>query len=540
MCISSLIKKLVQSSFLFLIVFQYGKLEILATTPSPQPLTFKTILLNYYSSETYFNPITDEKTNILDFGMLLVPIPSPSPSPSPSPTARPSVSPSVSPSARPTPSSSPRSSPRTSPISSPQAKPNILFIVADDQPLESLSRMPFLRSRTNWFNFNKAYVNVSVCCPSRATMLSGKYSHHTGVESNGVGILLDTNKTLPVWLNNAGYRTGLIGKYLNYYPFGGANFVPPGWDHWVVFTPEEDVSKFYYNYSLYENGQLRNYGSSSADYSTDVLKQKALNFINVNSSDPFFLMWTPHTPHEPFTPAPRHESANVGNVTDPPNFNEDDVSDKPQWIKDLGKRPAAEMRANKLAQYRMLLSVDEAIQEFIQALTSSGKINNTIIIYVSDNGYTHGEHRWFRKNCVYEECTHVPLLIYHPNFPGRVINNLVGNMDITATIVEMAGAQANAMDGISMMPLIRNTGNFARTSVLLRMRGDTNPTPGQLQREYWGLRKGKWKYAEFVNTGEKELYDLETDPYELNNLAANPDYGSIVAQLHNEVNQLNN
>ena len=156
--------------------------------------------------------------------------------------------------------------------------------------------MPYTNGRSDWTRFGNAFVNNPLCCPSRATILSGQYSHHHHVEENDLGNRFDASSTVATWLNSAGYRTGLVGKYLNGYPFGRALYKPPGWDSWYSFTSEPQ----YYNYSLYENSVKRSYGSEVSAYSTDVLTSKAVSFIKSSSNDPFFLYYAPKTPHNPF------------------------------------------------------------------------------------------------------------------------------------------------------------------------------------------------------------------------------------------------
>ena len=414
-------------------------------------------------------------------------------------------------------------------IAQASSKPNIVLIVTDDQHMHHLKNMPYLSNnpKGHWVTFTNAFENVPLCCPSRANILSGQYAHHTGVNSNG-GTRFRDDSTIATWLKSTGYKTALVGKYLNGYPFTGKALIPPGWDYWVAFYEGQD----YYNYQLYENGTLNSYGSTAQEYSTDVFYNRAISFLNTTSSDqPFFLYFAPQAPHQNFTPAPRHAGLySTLPIFYGPNFNEADVSDKPAWVRtlplltrntDTGQRKASET----------LLAVDEAIQGIMENIESKGQLDNTVIMFITDNGFSFGAHRWQEKRCVYEECVKTPLMIRFPWTDTRTESRLVQSIDLAPTIAELAQVTpTHQVDGRSLLPLLNNTATGWRSSILLEYQDNTT-TP----RPFWAIRTLEWKYVELNTTGEKELYDLVNDPYELQNLANLPEYASVQSSLAAEL-----
>jgi len=406
-------------------------------------------------------------------------------------------------------------------------RPNIVLIVSDDQRYESLEKMPFMGQRLGtgyWNLFTNAYDNVALCCPSRSTILSGLYSHHTGVEDNNKMRLFNENDNLATKLNASGYHTGLIGKYLNKWIDGRTPYTPPGWDTFQAFVVPD-----YYNYEIYRaSGEITKYGVSASDYSTDVVGQKAVDYLK-NVKEPFFLYFAPYSTHYPYKPAPRHLNADVGEISFNPSFNEADVSDKPTWVKNLPLRDPLLMEENLTAQYRMGLSLDEWIEKMNTTLLDRNILSRTIIIYISDNAHSWGEHRHVAKVCEYDSCNHILLLVRYPFRGGRKISNLVTNVDIAPTIAEIAGITLQNPDGKSLLPLLNGTGNLGRTGLLIRWGGY-----GFGITNFNGIIKPNWKYVELIN-GERELYDRNNDPYELNNVAYKPEYAQLIQQLHNEL-----
>lgn len=432
-------------------------------------------------------------------------------------------------------------SPPTPSAAAPLVKPNIIFFLTDDQTIEAIghnpSAMPYLRARLDdptdhWITFDQAFLNTPICCPTRATLFTGLYSHHTGVETNGQGAALRDfeSSTIATWLHADGYYTGLIGKYINKYPFGAPFYTPPGWDRWVANFND------FYNYTNDEDGTLIRYGSDPADYSTDVLAGKAVDFIATAPTDrPFFLYAAPKAGHDPYTPAPRDVDAFAGmRPTRSPDFNEADVSDKPTWVQHLGRMGPELIRQQDLArqhQFESLLAADDAVRDIFHALSARGELDHTVFIFMSDNGFAFGEHRWKTKKCEYEECTRTPLLIRYPGVDSRVDHSLVSSIDIAPTLAALAETQpASCVDGRSLVPLVLDRRISWRGGVLLHAIDDAYPMPG-----YWGIHTKAYLYVEFT-TGEKELYDLKgvlgpADPYELTNRVNTPAYAAVETNL---------
>jgi N-acetylglucosamine-6-sulfatase len=379
--------------------------------------------------------------------------------------------------------------------SAPTQVRNVVVIITDDQNVDSL---PVMRKLMNypegsWINFTNAFVNDSICCPARASLLTGQYSHTTGVVDNGSGNRLKDENTLPVWLDQAGFRTGLIGKYLNGYPWDkGMGYVPPGWDYFQAT------------------------GSGNVDAKTML----AVRFLNTTTS-PFFLYLAYSDPHRPARPVARYANADVFIPADPPNFNEADVSDKPTWIRSLRPLDQATIDAwhlERVASQRALLGVDDGIQQIVRTLKENNQLDNTMVIFLADHGFSWGSHRWIKKDCMYEECIRMPLLIRYPgSSTNREEARLVSNVDVAATITEYVGiAPGLPQDGRSFLSLLDNDATEWSEEVFLESHLGA-------RRTFNGIRVPRWVYAEYRN-GDKELYDLVNDPYQLQNQANNPVY----------------
>lgn len=409
---------------------------------------------------------------------------------------------------------------------------NIVLILSDDQAYESVARMPYLASRTGWYRFPNAYINNPTCCPSRATILTGQWSHHHGVEATEGAPRFDDSSTVATWLDAAGYRTGLFGKYHlgNVVENEPTTYIPPGWDEWYGWHGING-REAYYGYTLNENGVLVNYGSTPADYSTDVLAGKAVDFVNRNADSPFFLYFAPRAPHDPWTPAPRHAGTVQPAVIHPPNFNVVGT-DKPAWWAALAPRKLPDIDKARQKHWTSLLALDEAVKGIVTALKNKSLMRDTVIIYMTDNGYAFGEHRWRGKLCAYEECNHTPLLIkYLGKNDGRVLEQLVGNEDLAPTFAELADTSpASPVDGQSFLPLLRGESPANWENEVLLRSWNRGGSPGNPP-TYWGIRTPDYKYIETVDTGEIELYDLAADPFELTNVAGDPSYFSIQLEL---------
>ena len=429
--------------------------------------------------------------------------------------------------------------------------PNIVVVMTDDQDVASMESMPIVQRELvrRGVELADSYVALSECCPSRATYLTGQHAHNHGVELSrpprGGYPKLDGTNTLAVWLDEAGYRTGQIGRYLNYY--GNSNVgtdpleIPPGWDDWHV--PVEHTEFQVYDYLLNENGRLREYGDEPSDYATDVFTRRAVEFIEADDDDaPFFLSVTPMAPHSEgpldgleVTRDPRPAPRDLGRLADlplpqPASFAEPDDSDKPPLVREKARLPAASepdaaLLAVHLGRRESLLAVDRMVGEIVKALRRSGELDETYILFTSDNGYLLGQHRHQGKHLVYEESVRVPLVIRGPGLPaGETRSGLVQNIDLAPTIVDVAGAEANhEMDGVSMLPLARS-GELDRDRHLLIVY-PSSPIAFEAVRSPEGLI-----YVEYKK-GPTELYDLREDPLQLQNVAGDPGYASEEERL---------
>ncbi len=420
--------------------------------------------------------------------------------------------------------------------------PNIVFILTDDQRWDTLWAMPEVTADLvdHGVTFTNSYVSDPLCCPSRSSILTGTYSHTNHVYNNsppGGGFeKFDDHTTIATWLEDAGYRTGLFGKYLNDYATRFSSYVPPGWDKWEAFTSSGGEGN-YYGFDLSIDGVNTTFGSSV--YSTDYLAGEVTSFISSTPSDqPLFLYFAPKAPHTPAIPAIRHQHAFDGLPPwRPPSYNERDVSDKPQYIQvlpPLTKQQKNSEDAFVRHQYDTLLAVDEAVGSIVSTLESTGRLGDTMIVFASDNGLLWGEHRWTYKTLPYEESVRVPLVIrYDPlTSTARTDDHFALNIDYAPTFADLAGITPPIPeDGASLIPLLSGPPGSWRTDFLLEHYDDglERPVP-----TYCGVRSDKWAYYKY-GTDEQELYDLSVDPYQLTNLASDSHYAQILSQLHDRM-----
>lgn len=403
--------------------------------------------------------------------------------------------------------------------------PDVVVIVTDDQRFDTVWAMPTVRAELvdRGARLSNAFVVNALCCPSRTSILTGDYSHTTGVwrQSPPFGRFewFDDSSTLATWLDAAGYTTGLFGKYLDGYQHAAlTGYVPPGWDRWVAF-----VHSAYYGYKLTVDGRVEEHGSAPSDYSTDVLAARAVEFIR-SAEGPLFLEFAPAAPHAPAIPAPGDEGAFADLPPwRPAAYDEADVSDKPEWVRVLP--PITPVRAAALDdfrrnQYRSLRAVDRAIGEIVAALRDAGRLEHTLIVFTSDNGIAWGEHRWTKKEAAFEEVIRIPMIVRWDSgglVPGSRAEGLALNIDIAPTIAEAVGIESPPMDGRSLLPLLRGPSTAPwREDFLVEHLAGTNPIP-----TYCAVRSLGSLYVRYSD-GEEELYDLSSDPGELDNLAAQP------------------
>jgi len=419
-------------------------------------------------------------------------------------------------------------------------RPNVIVLMTDDQTVETLRVMPNVRRLIGdeGVTFDASYVSFSLCCPSRATFLTGQYAHNHGVLSNrppdGGYYKLDSANTLPVWLQRSGYETVLVGKYLNAYGYLNPIEVPPGWSEWRATVDPSSYN--YFNYTLNEGGTLIRFLDLPWQYQTDVIGERAVEIVQRRAPEaaPYFL-WVsflaPHAnamegqpppPGRPFgvpVPAPRHDGAFAGEpLPTPPSFNEPDVSDKPAAIRALAgidERLAGFMQENYRRRLESLLAVDEAVAKIVDAAARSGELANTLIVFTSDNGYLIGEHRIPNgKVLPYEPSVRVPLLVRGPGIPrGRRLGQPVWNGDLPATILDLAQASpGRPQDGRSLVPLFRDQErDWGRDLLLESLSGEGR------QSRYTAIHTPWYMYAEYA-TGDRELYDLRGDPDQLDSL----------------------
>jgi N-acetylglucosamine-6-sulfatase len=427
--------------------------------------------------------------------------------------------------------------PLGSKVTSTKNPPNILFVLTDDLDLAGVEYMPQVKSYLvdGGTSFSNYFVNISLCCPSRATILRGQYAHNTGVYTNqkedGSFIYLYRHglekSTIATWLKRKGYRNGYIGKYFNGYPRQAPkNYIPPGWDEWA--SPINDSGYMGYKYTLNENGNFVEYGDRPEDYNADVYTKKAQQFINQAAQDkkPFFLYISYFAPHQPAIPAPRHSELFPDAIAPrTPAFNESDVRDKPTHIRELPLLSQKETKKiDKLYQKRLrsLQAVDEGLVTLVNTLKANGQLDNTYIIFTSDNGFHLGQHRLPpQKETAYEEDIHLPLYVRGPNVPtGKTVDQIVSNVDLAPTLAELAGVKPpNFIDGRSLVSLLRRPLTIPQSwRQVLLLQHRLNPQANPLIPNYKGLRTPLCTYVQYKN-GEEELYDLRKDPYQLENLA---------------------
>lgn len=416
---------------------------------------------------------------------------------------------------------------------------NVVVIVTDDQRADSIPRdpsvMPYLQAAVEdpsdrWIVFPNAFANTPLCCPSRATLLTGRYAHEHGVLTNEDGDRLDEGSTIAALLDRAGYHTGLVGKYLNGYPFGRPPFVPQGWDRWWG-KKHEGFASLYYDSTLFRQETPIHYGTAEDDYLTDVLEAAAVDFVlEAPPEEPFFLWFAPTAPHPPWIPARRHVGAyDRMSLTPAPSVDEVDVTDKPGWVRALPRLAPRALDALLEAQRRSfetLLAVDEAVRAVVDALEVRGDLDRTVIVYVSDNGFSFGEHRWITKTCPYEECTRVPFFVRYPAGAHRVDGTVVSGVDLAPTIAELAGIEPPvSVDGVSLVPLLSGAGSTGPAGRAYSEWVGDERIPG-----WWQVRTPAFAYIE-LETGERELYDLRADPFELANVAEDPMYAAVASRL---------
>lgn len=407
---------------------------------------------------------------------------------------------------------------------------NVVVIVTDDQVEGTMDAMPITRDliRDQGVTLRDGIIPTSTCCPSRTTLLTGQYSHTTGVYRNlgpngGWSAFHSGGSeehTLAVALHDQGYRTGLFGKYLNGFALADPGYVPPGWDSFhTIYDPSSKpalAAGAYYNYELRGTGQTESFGQEPTDYSTDVIASESLNFIQTTPVDqPLFLYFAPTGPHSPFVYAPRHEGL----------WNREPVSpavkqrtaNAPSFLPQQVVNPA-HMSKNLRDQHLALMAVDEAVGQIVEALGTRSE--NTLFVYMSDNGLQFGEHGLVHKYSPYSGSTDVPMFLRWDGAirPGSTFRGIITNADLAASIADATGVSLVDADGVSFFSAQHPDG-----AALEAMADRNHPA-------YCGWRTTRYLYVYYA-TGEEELYDYRHDPYELINQANQPDYADTQAAM---------
>ncbi|WP_415909615.1 sulfatase-like hydrolase/transferase [Oleiharenicola sp. Vm1] len=431
-------------------------------------------------------------------------------------------------------------------------KPDVLFVLVDDLRWDALGYMnhPYVKTpnidrlRAQGAMMANAFVTTSICCPSRATFVTGTLANRHGVIDNeSSDYNPEVTPPLTKYLQQAGYRTAMIGKW----HMGNSGAPRPYFDFWLSFKGQG-----VYNDPLFNiNGQK----VPQKGYTTDLLTNYAIDFIKQQPKEqPYFLMLSHKAVHEPFTPAPRHKDAFGADakLAEPPSYSED-FAGKPAWERRQASREVRwhyrtrEIEEEKLPaavpaepwkdynkyvdQLRCLAAVDESLGKIVDLLRERGTLDNTLIVFTSDNGYFHMEHRRWDKRLAYEESLRIPMLVVYPGHiqAGSTVNQLVTNADFAPTILSYAGLPIPPqMQGASMKPLFEEKAPRWRNAVFY---------------EYWkelvhsipamaGLRTDRYKLITYPEIKDiDELFDLQKDPHEMNNLALDPAYAELHASL---------
>ena len=448
--------------------------------------------------------------------------------------------------------------------------PNIVYVLTDDLSLDLLRYMPQVQAmQRRGVTFKNFFVSDSLCCPSRSTIFTGDFPHDTGVFTNrgrdgGITAFYshqDENRSFNVYLQQAGYRTGFMGKYLNGYLQGprrspvSSTFVPPGWNEW-------DGAGYAYSefdYQLNQDGRLHYYGHRPRDYLTDVIARRGAQFVRrtAASGNPFFLELATFAPHQPYTPAPRDAHRFPGLRAPEPTAFDQLPTDPPKWLQNHRPLTPGNINyINKVFRKRVqaVQAVDAMIARIRSALRASGQLSNTYIVFSSDNGLHTGEYRLMPgKLTAFDTDIHVPLVIDGPGVPAGVsTGGMAENTDFAKTFEQIAGTSAPC-DGHSLLPLMSG-GRPAgwRNAVLVEHHGPdlgakNGGDPGDPDSQnfaignpttYEAMRTPDLLYVEYRD-GEREYYDLRTDPAELHNLAGQLSSARL-ATLHSELAAMEN
>lgn len=406
-------------------------------------------------------------------------------------------------------------------------RPNIVFIVSDDHRWDVMSCMghPFMKTPNmdrlakEGARFANAFVTTSLCSPSRGCFLTSKYVHNHGVRGNSTPFPTAEQTTFPQLLKKSGYDTAFIGKW----HMDGQIDVQPGFDRWVSFKAHS-----VYNNPLFviDGEQERQTG-----HMTDLLTKYAVDWLKQDHKSPFLLYLAHKAPHAKPTPEARNANLYADAKVEPPANSTDPLVGKPQWQRDWPKiAKNATLQQGKQAYREAVLDycrtvngIDDSIGQVLDTLKATGKLDNTIVIYCSDNGYYLGDHGLWDKRSAYDESLRIPFLVRFPGMvkPGSVIDQMALHIDLAPTLLDLAGASIPSdMQGRSLRPLLEGKTTPLREDFLYEYFAEKPypETPSMV-----AVRTPEWKYVEYPND-IPELYDLKRDPTELQNLAADAKY----------------
>ncbi|CAA9420730.1 MAG: Choline-sulfatase [uncultured Rubrobacteraceae bacterium] len=394
--------------------------------------------------------------------------------------------------------------------------PNVLLVLTDDQPATTVRHMPKLGEFVGerGLTFERAYLADPLCCPSRATILTGKYTHNHRITNNHhrkggarqfreEGLHRDTIGTR---LEEAGYATGYFGKWMNGYE---GRHVPPGWGRWFAFSG--DLNRLD-SYEVNADGQRRVFPREQNE--TDLLRKEAEDFVRDHRDEPWMALVATHAPHGPYWPPERHEGSFDGvKLPRTPAFDEDDVSGKPEAYRrpPLSDQEKRQLRRSYEGKLEALQGVDDLVGGLVGVLKETGQLENTYVVYLTDNGYLLGEHRHEAKGKPYEGSIRTPLLVRGPGVPaGESRGQIVANVDLAPTIAGWTGASPpENPDGRSLAPLLTSSpsGSWRKALLIEHFVGS----------DWTGLRTRTHTYVEHEG-GDKELYDMRKDHYQLENI----------------------
>ncbi len=417
----------------------------------------------------------------------------------------------------------------------PDKRPNFVFFLVDDLRYDAMSCAghPFVKTphidklAAGGVRFTNAFVTLSLCAPSRATFMTGAYGHMNGVRTNEAQEFdPQAYPTFPMLLQKAGYETGFVGKW-HMKPVSNPR---PGFDYWLSFRGQ----------GVYENPELNENGRTfqAQGYMTDLLTEHALKFLDKPREKPFMLCVWHKAVHGPFTPAPRHENLYADASMPEPVSHRDTFENKPAW-QHRQPEPWNPRLPNRINYYRTEAAVDDSVGRVLAALEKSGRLDNTYVIFTSDNGFFHGEHRRSDKRAAYEESIRIPFVMRGPGIAKtpRLIDQMVLNIDFAPTLLDLAGVKPTpTMQGRSFKPLLLGESPPWRTSFLYEyfQEKQINRIPTMV-----GVRTLNWKYITYPTLNDvDELYDLTKDPHEMRNLIADPAASEKLAELKAEFARL--